>query len=144
MGSFIIAEREPEKPVCVCGGAPRPPRSPAVAVTGNLSFRRFRFQKSPREVPTLRFENGRFYGGPWVHGPNFWNRHMSDLGVIEFSRFGGSDLGLIEFLNFSGLDLDVIGFSNFGGPDLDVIEFSDCRCSCPDAIEFSSIPFEFF
>ena len=47
----------------MCGGAPRSPRSPAVAVTGNLSFRRFRFQKSPREVPTRRFENGRFFWG---------------------------------------------------------------------------------
>ena len=45
--------------VCACGGAPRTPRSPAVAITGNLSFRRSRFQKSPQdqEVPTRRFEN---------------------------------------------------------------------------------------
>ncbi len=63
---------------------------------------------------------------------------MSDLGVIEFSRFGGSDLGLIEFLNFSGLDLDVIGFSNFGGPDLDVTEFSDFGGPDLDVIEFSA------
>ena len=74
--------------MCVCGGAPRPPRSPAVAVTGNLSFRRFRFQKSPREAPTRRFENDRFFGSG-VSMVGIFVIAMSDLGVIEFFGFFG-------------------------------------------------------
>ena len=90
----------------MCGGAPWPPRSPATAVAGNLSFRGFRLQKSPREAPTRRFENDRFFGvrGSMVgfgFGVDF------DLG---FSDYGGSDLGVIGFSSVFGIRLLGFGF----------------------------------
>ena len=91
--------------VCVCaracGSAPRAPRLPAIAVTGILSFRRFRFQKRPREVPTAN----------------------SAIGDLKMADFGGSGVPWSEFFGVGISGLGVIEFLNFGGPGLDVIEF---------------------